>query len=101
QDGEATAADADLTVPELAGDLDPPAGRGLLVRTVLDAAAPDDGQVPGVDDGVIGHQELDHGVVSEQVDLDVAIGDARRAKVQHDGPAHGPDLEAAAGGPVA
>src|SRR5215469_1895461 len=57
-------------------------------------------QVPVVHLGVVGDQQLDHGVVEVRVDLDVAVRDLRGAQVQHDAAAVGAHLELALGGPV-
>src|SRR6185437_938979 len=58
-------------------------------------------QVPRVDHGAVGDEQLDHRVVEVQVDLDVAVRDLPRAQVQHGGAAAGPHLEVTVGGPVA
>src|SRR6185312_357616 len=99
--GDTATVDADLAVPQLTGDYDAPATGRVPAFGVLDPAAAQPPQVPVLDDGVVGNQQLEHGVVEFDVDRDLAGFDVRRAQVQHGMAAVGADLELAGSGPVA
>src|SRR5215471_157858 len=99
--GDAAAVDADLAVPQLPGEHDAPAAGRVAAFGVLDPATAEPLQVPVVDDGAIGNQQLEHAVVEFDVDPDLAVFDVRGAQVQHGVPAVGADLELPGGGPVA
>src|SRR5215472_12585023 len=99
--GDAAAVDADLAVPHLAGEHDAPATGRVPAFGVLDPPAALPPQVPVLDDGAVGNQQLEHGVVKFDLDRDVAILDLRRAQVQHGVAAVRADLEVTGSGPVA
>jgi hypothetical protein len=101
QHGDATAADPDLAAAQLAGDDDAPPAGGVRALGVLDPAAAGAPQVPVVHQRVAGDQQLEHGVVDVDLDLDVAGRDLRGAQVQHGAAAVGAHLEPAGRGPVA
>src|SRR5262249_37079733 len=99
--GDTAAVDTDLAMPQLAGEHDAPAAGRVPAFGVLDPATAQPPQVPVLDDGAVGHQQLEHGVVKLDVDRDLAVFDVRRAQVQPGVAAVRADLELAGSGPVA
>src|SRR5580704_6171753 len=61
------AVDADLAVPQLPGEHDAPASCRVAALGVLDPPAAQPPQVPVLDDGAVGNQQLEHGVVEFDV----------------------------------
>src|SRR5215475_11081700 len=89
----------DLAVAQGAAQHDTAATRGVRPGRVLDLATAGAAQVPVVDRGVLGQQQLDHAVVDVHGDLDVAVGDAGGAQVEYGDAAVVANLEAPLGGP--
>src|SRR6266568_8353524 len=100
QDGDPAPVYPDLAVVRGTGQADKAPGLPGRPHVVLDPALARPVEVPVIDLVALGEQDLDHGPVQVEPDLDVAL-DAGRAQVDDERAGPGLDLELVRAGPVA